>query len=288
MHRWILVLLTTSTLIGVFQILPSHSQADERQVPISHASTTTLHADFLLQSPLTVPPAAKADKPPSLLDDSVNRWKQALASEPDFDQWKQASWSSYTLGPGTHGWVVILETDGKEIGYMIIHAAESGELRLTEYGTGTSPLFSLTTLYHSLLQLELIPDTISFDDFKHVKNVEWERWYFGSLQGLWKVTTDHITYVLDAKTGEALPLKTLPDPSDESLAHEGLEALKGALKKNPKLTYVTERYKGKVTCAMAVRGYRKWGQDDPYLIVDQNGARYIPLNSAMTYGHIYP
>jgi hypothetical protein len=194
---------------------------------------------------------------------------------------------------------------------MIIHATENGELRLTEYGTGSSPLFSLTTLYRSLIQLGLIPESTKA-----------ERWYLGPLQGIWSITANQKTYVLDAKTGETLPFEhlpvmnnvTIPLPSRSSfsgkleekllpafdpyerlpwvqgkpLAISGLGELRIALQNNPKLTYVSELYEGKVTYSLAVLGYRKWEKDDPYLILEHEGPCYLPLHSALSRGKLYP
>jgi hypothetical protein len=329
--KLLIALLTASMLFGGYHILPNRSLAVEEWSLNGSIPVNALHVDIAApslvpeQTQSAVPTFANRaeqmiDKPASILDETVNKWKKSLAEQKGFENWDQAAWSSFTLGPGSHGWVVILNQDRKEVGYMIIHAAENGELLLTEYGTGSSPLFSFNTLYHSLVQLELIPHTSSLDEFNQAKNVIWERWYLGSLRGVWKITLEHSVYVLDAKTGEALPLDRLPAGSGEMLPVRSsltglleeqlvpafdpyerlswvqgtplpinqLEDLKNALNKNGKLTYVTERYEGKVTSAYAVLGYSKWEKDDPYLIVDQNGPSYVPLSSALAHGHIYP
>jgi hypothetical protein len=302
LNKWLILLLSASVFLSAYRIAPHRpSMMTELVAPVAAA----------LESNAPQPSVKASDKPASILDDTVNRWKLTLAKEQGFESWEKATWSSYTLGPGNHGWAVILVNEGKEIGYMIIHAAENGELRLTEYGTGSSPLFSLTTLYRSLIQLGLIPESIKA-----------ERWYFGSLQGVWKITANQITYVLDAKTGEALPIESLPVMENEAillpsstsfsgkleekllptfdpyerlpwvqgkpLAVSGLEELRIALQNNPKLTYVSELYEGKVTYALAVLGYRKWEKDDPYLILDHEGPCYLPLHSALSRGKFYP
>jgi hypothetical protein len=304
--KWLILLLSTSVFLGAYRISPHPPlNMPDLVVPVAAALESSA------PQPAAKPSVKASDKPASLLDDTVNRWKLALAKEPGFDSWKKATWNNYTLGPGNHGWAVILVNEGKEIGYMIIHAAENGELRLTEYGTGSSPLFSLTTLYRSLIQLGLIPESTNA-----------ERWYLGSLQGVWTITANQKTYVLDAKTGEALPLEHLPvmhnetillpsstsfsglleekllptfDPYErlpwvqgKPLAISGLEELRIALQNNPKLTYVSELYEGKVTYPLAVLGYSKWEKDDPYLILDHEGPCYLPLHSALSRGKFYP
>jgi hypothetical protein len=306
LNKWLILLLSASVFLGAYDIAPHRPLImPDLVVPIAAALESSA------PEPAPKPSVTASDKPASILDDTVNRWKIALAKEQGFENWEKATWSSYTLGPGNHGWAVILVNEGKEIGYMIIHAAENGELRLTEYGIGSSPLFSLTTLYRSLIQLGLIPESTKA-----------ERWYIGSLQGVWKITANQTTYVLDAKTGEALPFEslpvmdneTIPLPSNTSfggkleekllptfdpyerlpwvqgkpLAVSGLEELRIALQNNPKLTYVSELYEGKVTYALAVLGYRKWEKDDPYLILDYEGPCYLPLHSALSRGKFYP
>jgi hypothetical protein len=307
LNKWLILLLSASVFLGSYRIAPHRPL-----ITTGHAISAAASALENSSSEPPVKPSIKAsDKPASILDDTVNRWKLALAKEHGFESWEKATWSSYTLGPGNHGWAVILVNEGKEIGYMIIHAAENGELRLTEYGTGSSPLFSLTTLYRSLIQLGLIPESTKA-----------ERWYLGSLQGIWTITANQKTYVLDAKTGETLPFEylpvmdnvTIPLPSSPTfsgkleekllpafdpyehlpwvqgipLAISGLEELRIALQNNPKLTHVSELYEGKVTYSLAVLGYRKWENDDPYLILDHEGPCYLPLHSALSRGKLYP
>ncbi|MBD0381003.1 hypothetical protein [Paenibacillus sedimenti] len=255
------------------------------------------------------------------LADSVNKWKLALSREQGFENWQQAAWHSYPLGPGTHGWVIILGEQGHEVGYMIVHAAEDGSFRLTEFGTGDSPLFSLTTLYRSLVQQELISDTTSFTDFIRNDAIIKERLYMDSLTAIWKISIGDESYYLDAKSGELLPLDhdptaklaythvsgtelsgsvndlTLPafDPYERLPWVQGkplhvvnLNELKGALKQKNKLTYVTELYDNQVTLPLAVIGYKQWGHGEPYLAVDHVGPRYVLLKEALEQGNVYP
>jgi|GEM_PF-870495 len=256
------------------------------------------------------------------LDSAVEGWKAALAQERGFESWAQAIWNSYPLGPGTHGWVVLLYNEGKEVGYMVVHAAENGGYRLTEYGTGDSPLFSYATLYRSLVQQELIPRNASYAGFIHDQSISKQRLYYHALAALWKIGIGEQTYFLDAKTGELLPLTAEPaeeaavvdkpqatlsggtiderrlpafDPYDrlpwiegKPLAVHSLPELKSALDNNPRLTYVAELYNGRVTMPLAVTGYRKAGANEPYLVLDQAGPRYIRLQDALSKGGFYP
>ncbi|UUZ79900.1 hypothetical protein LJK88_33460 [Paenibacillus sp. P26] len=132
-----------------------------------------------------------------------------LSAQQGFEDWKDATWTSYALGPGTHGWVILLSRNDREIGYLVVHSAGKDTYALSEYGKGEFPLFSMQTLYRSLVRLELIEYSY------HA-----ERLYYGPLRPLWHITVDGADreWYLDAKTGEELPFsngdkspKTLPD-----------------------------------------------------------------------------
>uniref|UniRef100_A0A4Y8PRR3 Uncharacterized protein n=1 Tax=Paenibacillus athensensis TaxID=1967502 RepID=A0A4Y8PRR3_9BACL len=265
--------------------------------------------------------ASAGEPATTTLDSVVEGWKAALSQERGFENWAKAIWNSYPLGPGTHGWIVLLYNEGKEVGYMVVHAAENGGYRLTEYGSGDSPLFSYATLYRSLVQQELIPRNASLAGFINDKSIDKQRLYYHALSALWKIGIGEMTYFLDAKTGELLPLTAEPtaetatdapqatqpdgavderllptfDPYDRMPWIEGkplhigsLPELKAALNSHPRLTYVAELYHGGVTVPLAVTGYRKTGTNEPYLVLDQLGPRYIPLQDALAKGGFYP
>jgi hypothetical protein len=286
----------------------------------STASTASSAQAHATAKPVTNKPAEQPTPKIDPLDETVEKWKLALSKERGFESWQKATWNSYPLGPGTHGWIILLYNDGKEVGYMVIHASEDGKLKLTEYGSGDKPLYSLSTLYRSLVQHELIPDTMAFAVFINDKSIIKERWYADAFHALWKVTISDQVLYLDAKTGEILPIKQLPkpapapitkatsltgkidqlllpsfDPYDhlpwvkgKPIAIKQLQELKTTLQKQPKLTYVTVQYEEQVTIPLAVLGYRQWGTDEPYLVLDQEGARYVPLALALEQGNLYP
>ncbi|MBP1965307.1 hypothetical protein [Paenibacillus aceris] len=306
--------------IGSLLFLPVQSSAGDN-------SDRTSLVQRSGQSAADSPQTAAAKPVPDLRSEStltatVDKWRAALAHEAGFEGWQSASWNSYPLGPGTHGWVVILTDHGEDVGYMIVHATENGTFRLTEYGTGKHPLFSLTTLYRSLVQHELIPTTISYSDFAANETIAKERLYTDALTSVWKIKLQDQTYYLDAKSGEVLPLKedptpkltdtedTLPetdlageaittlhpafDPYDRMpwivgapLPVNSLPELQNALDTNENLTYVTELYDGQVTLPLAILGYQSWQEGSPYLILDHEGPRYVRLSAALGMGHVY-
>jgi hypothetical protein len=224
-----------------------------------------------------------------------------------------------------HGYVVLLLADGQEVGYMIVSAAEDGTYNLTEYGSGSHPLFSLSTLYRSAVQLELIPSSVSLGEFLNDRASRKERLYASPMHALWKLTISGQTTYLDAKTGEQLPADetklptVLSDtaPADGSQAAEPVvtaklllptfdpyqriswvkgkplplatfASVKKALAGKQRLTYVAELYDAKVTVPFAVVGYHEWsGPAESYLTVAQDGPRYIRYASLKADGRFF-
>lgn len=140
------------------------------------------------------------------LEEQIRHWAASLSKEKGFEAWSGASLDIYPLGPGTHSWVILLRSRGQELGYMVVTSTEDGAYKLMEYGTGGSPLFSMETLYHSLVQRGLISDTVTYTSFLQLPPVSLIRWYAPPLQAVWQVAAGaRGTVYLDAKTGEELP-----------------------------------------------------------------------------------
>ncbi|NEW08633.1 hypothetical protein GK047_21795 [Paenibacillus sp. SYP-B3998] len=308
---------TAACLISVsaFLLAPIHTSALDTEVGTSQVQQGPTEVIALGEPRPSMNTQSEAS-----FADTVNQWKITLSHERGFERWQQAAWNSYPLGPGTHGWVVILNAKGQDVGYMIVNAAENGSLRLSEYGTGDYPLFSLTTLYRSLVQQELISSTTSLTEFAQNEKIIKERLYMDSLTAIWKIKLQDQTYYLDAKSGELLPLHQDPipkqavtsgeetelsgklddllltafDPYDrlhwvqgKPLSVTDMPTLKAALKQKNKLTYVAELYNNQVTLPLAVIGYKMWNGGEPYLAVDHVGTRYILLKEALEQGHLY-
>lgn len=254
------------------------------------------------------------------LQAAVERFMKQLALQPGFEPWQQASWTSYPLGPGMHGWVIIVSAEGSETGYLVIHAGEPDTYKLTEYGKGSYPLFSLQTLHRSLVQLELI-------EYPH----QIERLYFGPLQALWKITVqnaDRIWYI-DAKTGEELPFasdaklpKSKPAPAPNVQAFTNTDAkhtiqesgqsepaepyarlpwvqsksgkplpfddLKQLIAQGSKPVYAAELYEGSVTVPLPVAGFQVWSSGDRFVQFRQDDDRFLPYEALQRLGSFYP
>ncbi|TDF95912.1 hypothetical protein [Paenibacillus piri] len=299
-------------------------------MPLSNAAVTGAAISAAEAAGTTATGPKASEKPPApvqpdstitspSLKDAVQQWIQSISGQQGFQAWKQAEWTSQPLGPGTHGWIVLLQSQGSPVGYMVIHAADPNnpsKFRLTEYGRGSTPLFSMQTLYQSLVQLDLINSSYKT-----------ERLYVDPLHAVWKITDADNFYYIDAKTGEVLPLQTdsdlqesggssadeaytrlepgqsigaslqLPefDPYDRlpwvknaPAAYESFAALRSDLERHKKLTYTAQLYNGKVTSPFAVTGYHQWSGEDAFLLLEQNGQRAIPYAAACKLGKLYP
>lgn len=321
--------MNTSTLWLVSLVIWTSLMAP---LPLSNASASDPEALVVSASaseaavPAVPPTPANSANPPQAdntisspsFTDAANQWIKVISEKQGYQSWKQATWTSQPLGPGTHGWIVLLKSGGQSVGYMVIHAADPAnpaKYRLTEYGNGSAPLFSMQTLYQSLVQLELIDSSYQA-----------ERLYAGPLQAVWKVTAGDRQYFIDAKTGEVLPqqveadLKKLYEPAVESALpttspeltisasvqlpefdpyeklpwvkgtpepYESPQALLSDLEQQAKLTYTAQLYNDEVTMPLAVTGYHQWSNDDLFLLLEQNGQRAVPFGTAFKLGRLY-
>ncbi|MBC8079184.1 MAG: hypothetical protein H7X86_02490 [Gorillibacterium sp.] len=132
------------------------------------------------------------------LDNKIKGWIKVLSAEPGFAAWKKSSYVTSPLGPGTHAWLITLQDGDKETGYMIVSSDPEGKIELTEYGPGSSPLFSLATLRDSLSQRGLLSKIPKYDTAAI-------RYYLGPLEAFWLIEIANKPYYFDAKSGEALP-----------------------------------------------------------------------------------
>lgn len=267
--------------------------------------------------------------PTDRFEQKVNRWISALADQTVFSEWKNAQWTRYPLGPGKHGWIVILSKHGKDVGYLVVIASQSGdELVLSEYGVGEYPLFSMSTLYASLNERQLISASMTLKQFASDTRIQKTRLYLNPLHTVWLVplendiTNDRETY-LDAKTGEIYPLTktevkastgeipaltfspqqerisesiSLPsfDPytllnwvKDKPMNIQDWNDLKQKLDQQVKITFAAEIFGKHILIPYAVTGYHQWNEGEPYVQLEQEGARFIPFHSIARWGAFF-
>jgi hypothetical protein len=165
-------------------------------------SVTNIKADIGQAIVKQIPPDASQA---TNLKGAVSEWVSALSKETGFEDWKTSKWESLPVGPGTHSWLIVIRKDRLEVGYMIVGAMEDGKhYKLLEYGLGRQPLFSLNTLYQSMMQLALINSSLSFKEFMQESSWSKERYYMNTLENFWRINRGTETYYLDAKSGELL------------------------------------------------------------------------------------
>jgi hypothetical protein len=223
-----------------------------------------------------------------------------------------------------HGWLVLLHKDGKEIGYLVVGATEDGKLKLTEYGTGDNPLFSMNTLYRSLIQHELIRPDTDLAAYMKSSSTPPERLYFSPLHAVWKLQHERESIYMDAKTGELLPLsaqnfsplqpfnpaaalpETIPqmvrsvivpqfDPfdntywiSDTPLPIASARDLLAIISvESLPVTFTANLYGKTVLVPLAVTGYHDWSGIAPYIRLEQEGERYVPFDVLTQYGSFH-
>jgi len=266
--------------------------------------------------------AAASPSGPSALDGTVRIYLSVLSSQPGFEAWKQASWECHPLGPGTHGWIVLLHQGGREIGYLVVYAAKDGSYQLGEYGTGSHPLFSLAALYQTLIQLELIADTTTYSEFAQDSFLNKQRLYPDPLHAVWRLAIGGETVYIDAKTGERLPLldRDIPsaaeaDPTNaaasdritdawqrtpfdpylniswlagEPLKPSAFPLLLQTLKRPEGVIFAANLFQGRVIKPLAVTGYQSWERRGLFLRVEDDGSRYLPWRVLASGGQFYP
>jgi hypothetical protein len=122
-----ILLLSVISMTSFLPTAGSHTE-DLRAINISSAiplSTETLEAP-----------------PPSLLpftqrfEQAVNGWIAELSKQPELADWRHAKWRRQPLGPGMHGWIVLITEHEKTIGYLVVSIDDAGNFQLSEYGQG--------------------------------------------------------------------------------------------------------------------------------------------------------
>lgn len=321
-------------MLVVILVAMLNSQSHIEQAPIKPSMERTVTIETMLKSDVYDKENLLYINPPALpltelFDGTVNQWITELAEQDEFADWQSTTlqWDRQPLGPGLHGWVVIITDQSKELGYLVVTVDSSGQYHLSEYGYGAYPLFSENTLYRSLVQHELIDPSLSFEQFLADRHMTRERIYLSPLQNIWLFTTGNESYQLDAKTGDLMSIDTdildqimkldiddrswtAPVSDTRDIQHsvqlpgfdpyvdlgwivhppskvKDLHQLQALLNSGQLLTFVTDLYKDTVVYAFSVTGYHQWNAGDPFISVDQHGARYIPAQLMMQTGRYY-
>lgn len=262
----------------------------------------------------------KPTLPSSDIQKQAQYWVDELSAKQGYAAWKGTSIAISPLGPGTHGWLALVQNSSNEpVGYLVIHAREEGGYQLGEYGTGPYPLFNETSLQFSLLQLELIN-----------KPNHAERVYSGPLQAAWRITSDSNIHYADAVTGEQLPVikddewkkrsgepvrlvgltdarskvktsKLIPSfnpyarlpwltKSPITITDQKYAALLKLIGEMKEIRYTVESFEGKLLQVWSIVGYDTWEGGQIYLALgndEENDRRYIPMELLAKQGQFY-
>lgn len=311
-----------------------NSHANAAQAPIKPSNERTVPVEAMLKLDDSEQHNMLYISPPALpltelFDGTINQWITELSKQDEFTDWQSTTlqWDRQPIGPGLHGWIVIITDHDQELGYLVVTVDPDGNYHLSEYGHGEYPLFSERTLYRSLVQHELIDSSLSFEQFLADSHMTRERIYLSPLQNIWLFTTGNESYQLDAKTGDLMSIDT--QILDEILKQEmgdhswtaptsdtrhvqqsvqlpafdpyldlswilkppstikDLQQLQVSLNSGQLLTFVTDLYDDTVVYAFSVTGYHQWNAGDPFISIDQDGTRFIPAQLMMQTGRYY-
>lgn len=257
------------------------------------------------------------------LTDQIQTWMDELAKQQPFAAWSGAEFTVEPLGPGTHSWYVSITAGGNKVGYMIVHATESGGFMLGEYGAGKRPLFDSDTLKQTLLQ----QGVISKDNTNNGQpSFRAERLYVSGVLAVWRiVTADQEVLYADAATGDILPTTDsswsnavvtagkalsnafptsaglrskvyrdhygssfdiyaeLPWLTNTAMKVKYPDQLTKPLEANTPIRYVAELYNQTATFVWGVVGYQQWSNDALYLALEEPDPEGTGRNSELRY-----
>jgi hypothetical protein len=323
-------------IIGVILTVLFNSQistAQSTNIPLKPQSVRIESMQKLDHPPVQQSSKVSVEPPAlpltELFDGTIQQWIMELAQQQEFKDWRSTSlhWERQPLGPGLHGWIVIISDHGQELGYLVVTVDLDGNYRLSEYGHGEYPLFSENTLYRSMIQHELIDTSTTSEQFWSNQHMTTERIYLSPLQSIWLVTLGDDSYQLDAKNGDLMSIdapildealqREMVNPTWSALASDtytlqqslqlpafdpysdldwiikppdkikDLQQLRASLHQGDLLTFVTDLYNDTVVYAFSVTGYHQWNGGYPFISIDQDGSRYIPAQLMMQTGRYY-
>lgn len=237
---------------------------------------------------------------------AAKQWQEQLAEQTNFAQWKEASLSISALGPGTHGWLVLIKQKNEVIGYMIIHALEQGGFSLSEYGSGDPASLQLIidhteslTYYgpfHSIITLAADGTDAYIEPFLQeefpieattIEQVENQYTQIGqgaSKQPALITGVDSINYF---SPYDLMPWLTT-DPLNDSFEDD--TSIEVMIELGSQLRYTTESWNHCIFSAYSITGYHKWNEFDLYIALqgeNEQLTRYIPYDTLMAEGLFY-
>jgi hypothetical protein len=246
-----------------------------------------------------------------------------LSKQQPFAVWSGADFTIEPLGPGTHSWYVSITAGGNKVGYMIVHATESGGYTLGEYGAGKRPLFDMETLKLSLERQGVISQA---NENNGQPSFVAEKLYRNGLLAVWRIVTgDQEVLYADAATGDILPTTDstwraaiaaasaaaaskfpssagirskvyrnhygssfdiyaeLPWLTNRAMKVKYAEQLTKPLESDMPIRYVAELYDHTATFVWGVVGYQQWSNNALYLALEEPDPEGTGLNNEHRY-----
>jgi len=244
--------------------------------------------------------------PQNELNSTVKQWQQELAEQKGFEAWKNATVSIGALGPGTHGWLVLVKNGQDVVGYMIVHATEDGSYVLGEYGVGDLQLLaenSDSLLYfspfHAVIAVEHSDESSYIEPFMQEQFPIMKSHIIGQAsQPHVKAEYDCVTSNSPALLTAALtrdyfsPYKVMPWLTGDALNKRLIDdySIETSIELGSELRYTTESWNETVFSAYSITGYHEWNERQLYLALqDDNGelVRYIAYDLLMDEGYFY-
>jgi len=278
------------------------------RIVIAPLLTSILLSSYLPLNSLLASPKETIQSDQTEITKAAKQWHEQLMQQPSFSHWKNASLTISSLGPGTHGWLVLLKQKNEVVGYMIIHAVEQGGYALSEYGTGDPASLQILAEhsdqliyagpFHSIIPVsEEKNDAIAYiepfllEDFpiqkSDVEAASKQHTQIGqgaSKQPALFTGIDSVTYfspydVMPWLTTEPLNYSFEDDTSVEVMIELGSQ-----------LRYTTESWNNLVFSVYSITGYHEWNEFDLYLALQSENdqlTRYIPYDTLMDQGLFY-
>lgn len=205
------------TFIGyTSRIVSSHAYASQLDNNIgskkrTHTPIWTATATRLLTSS----PTREEQQEENLIDQSIAHYMEKLAKNKPFQQWKEATYERFPLGPGMYGWFARIMQRQMQIGYMILQVDTDRCIRLTEYGLGMQQPFNEVILKQALFsrQKDRILAAAMKGEASYVRSSKDNvaniyPYQLAPLLTVWQIEwKDGQMDWLDAQSGEWLPFK---------------------------------------------------------------------------------
>lgn len=242
------------------------------------------------------------------LMETARQWQQQLAKQQGFELWKDATLSVKALGPGTHGWIVLVKNSDDVVGYMIVYATEDGGYSLNEYGTGDAASFQFLAKhiaefgyygpFHSI---------VSFSEKNAMSYVE--PFFQEALPITQQQLTEQKQAWLQAATGHGAsqqpalitgsfslpyfaPYDVMPWLTGTALndKFEDDVSVETIMELGSQLRFTTESWNDTIFSAYSITGFHEWNEFDLFLALQGDNdtlTRYIAYDTLMKNGNFY-